>query len=183
MLFALPVGGVNIWPIGRGMPWENHGCFPVVTPWHKLQIGLYIWSVGVSLPLRETMHVVSALVDSLEILAGPIASIYNRIVQDGRWPSPWLTEHVTIIPKNNNPETLSECRNISCTNYLSKLFERIVLSWAKEQVQPKSNQYGGQKGCSTDHFLVDVWDQITDHLEDQRAAVILTSIDYSKAST
>ena len=21
MLFALPVGGVNIWPIGRGIPW------------------------------------------------------------------------------------------------------------------------------------------------------------------
>ena len=29
---------------------------PVVTTWHKLQIGLYIWSVGVFLPLRETMH-------------------------------------------------------------------------------------------------------------------------------
>ena len=23
MLFALPVGGVNIWPIGRGIPWGN----------------------------------------------------------------------------------------------------------------------------------------------------------------
>ena len=28
---------------------------------------------------------------------------------------------------------------------------------------------------------MDIWDQITDHLEDQRAAVILTAIDYSKA--
>ena len=35
MLFALPVGGVNIWPIGRGIPWGNHGCLPVVTSWHK----------------------------------------------------------------------------------------------------------------------------------------------------
>ena len=25
MLFALPVGGDNIWPIGRGIPWGNQG--------------------------------------------------------------------------------------------------------------------------------------------------------------
>ena len=38
-----------------------------------------------------------------------------------------------------------------------------------------------KKGCSTDHFLAEVWDQVTEHLEDSRAASILTSIDYSKA--
>lgn len=90
-------------------------------------------------------------------------------------------EYVTIIPKNSCPESPAECRNLSCTNFLSKVFERIVLKKAREQVQPKTNQYGGEKGCSTDHFLVDVWDQITDHLEDQRAATVLTAIDYSKA--
>ena len=45
MMFALPVGGDNIWPIGRGIPWGNLGCLPVVTLWHTLHIGLYIWSV------------------------------------------------------------------------------------------------------------------------------------------
>ena len=60
-------------------------------------------------------------------------------------------------------------------------FERIVLRWAQTQVQPKINQYGGQKGCATAHFLADIWDQITDHLEDQRATAVLTAIDYSKA--
>ena len=44
VLFALPVGGVNIWPIGRGIPWGNHGGLPVVTSCHALQTGLYIWS-------------------------------------------------------------------------------------------------------------------------------------------
>ena len=28
MLFALPVGGVDIWPIGSGIPRGNHGCLP-----------------------------------------------------------------------------------------------------------------------------------------------------------
>ena len=48
MLFALPVGRDNIWSKGKDILWGNHGCLPVVTSWHTLQIGLYIWSVGVS---------------------------------------------------------------------------------------------------------------------------------------
>ena len=46
MLFALPVSGDNIWHTAFGG--GNHGCLPVVTSWHTLQIELYIWSVGVS---------------------------------------------------------------------------------------------------------------------------------------
>ena len=88
---------------------------------------------------------------------------------------------LTHLPKGKNPEDPSKCRNISCTNFLSKIMERIVLQYAKEQVQPKLNQFGGQKGCSTNHFLAEVWDQITDHLENNRTAAVLTPIDYSKA--
>ena len=56
-----------------------------------------------------------------------------------------------------------------------------MLRWCQQFVTPKSNQFGGQKGCSTYHFLAETWDDITDHLEDSRAASILTAIDYSKA--
>ena len=31
----------------------NHVCLAVVTSWHTLQIGLYIWSAGVSLTQRN----------------------------------------------------------------------------------------------------------------------------------
>ena len=124
---------------------------------------------------------INVLVDNVEVLARPISQIYNAVVEEGRWPSPWLTEYVNVIPKNNVPESPADCRNLSCTNFLSKVLERIVLRWAQQQVMPGHNQYGGQRGCATAHFLADILDQITDHLEDQRAAAILTSIDYSKA--
>ena len=124
---------------------------------------------------------VNVLVKCLDTLSKPISQIYDRIIREKTWPSQWLVEYVTIIPKNQCPETPAECRNISCTNYLSKVFERFVLKWARQQVLPKLNQYGGEKGCSTEHFLIDIWDQITDSLEDQRAAAVLTDIDYSKA--
>ena len=119
--------------------------------------------------------------DNIDILAGPISAIYNKTVETGKWPTQWLTEHVTVIPKGKCPDDPSNCRNISCTNLLSKVLERLVLAYARQQTVPKTNQFGGEKGCSTDHFLAEVWDQVTEHLEDSRAAAILTSIDYSKA--
>ena len=124
---------------------------------------------------------VTALVQNIDTLAPVISQIYNQCVNTGEWPKAWLVEHVTVIPKGNIPEEPAKCRNISCTNFLSKVLERLVLNYAKKQVSPKLNQFGGEKSCSTNHFLADIWDKITSHLEDSRAAVVLTSIDYSKA--
>ena len=63
----------------------------------------------------------------------------------------------------------------------SKIFESYVLNWAQDEVKVKGNQYGGVKGCSTAHLLLGVWDEVARGLEDDRAAVALTSIDYAKA--
>ena len=124
---------------------------------------------------------VNVIVDAIDVLCEPISKIYNKITETKQWPAQWKTEHVTIIPKTSCPESEAQCRNISCTNYLSKVFERFVLRWCQQFVSPKANQFGGQKGCSTYHFLAETWDDITDHLEDLRAASVLTAIDYSKA--
>ena len=40
---------------------------------------------------------------------------------------------------------------------------------------------GGVKGCSTSHLLVGVLDEVMRGLEDDRAGIMLTSIDYAKA--
>ena len=120
------------------------------------------------------------LKDCLPTMSNVIARIFNKIVTSKQWPAEWKKEHVTIIPKKPRPEDLGQCRNISCTNHLSKVLERIVLGWARQQVGTKNNQFGGEQGCSTNHLLVDMYDTITENLEDSRATSI-TSIDYSKA--
>ena len=63
----------------------------------------------------------------------------------------------------------------------SKVYESYVLGWALEQVQLKTNQYGGAKGCSTTHLIISLWQKILTDLEDNRAATVLTAIDYAKA--
>ena len=71
---------------------------------------------------------VTALVDNLPVLSPVITKIYNQIVKSETWPKAWRTEYVTVIPKGNVPEGPAQCRNISCTNFLSKVMERLVLS-------------------------------------------------------
>lgn len=63
----------------------------------------------------------------------------------------------------------------------SKIYESFLLGWITEQVGIRSNQYGGMKGCGTEHFLLDPWQQVLTDLEDPRAASVFTFIDYSKA--
>ena len=111
----------------------------------------------------------------------PVTKIFNTIIKTSRWPKLWKTEYVTITPKNKSPESPAECRNISCTNFLSKIFESFVLQWSREQVVPKLNQYGGEPGASSTQMLVEVVDDVTSALEDNRAAVVLSALDFSIA--
>ena len=59
------------------------------------------------------------------------------------------------------------------------MYESFVLKWINDQVTLRSNQFGGVKGCGT--YLVDLWQQVLENLEDPRAASLITSIDYAKA--
>lgn len=45
----------------------------------------------------------------------------------------------------------------------------------------RSNQFGGQKGCGTDHFLAHLWTGILENLEDSRGCNSLISLDFAKA--
>ena len=114
-------------------------------------------------------------------LSRPLCSIFNEIMETYTWPEKWKVEYVTLIPKKNLPASFADLRNISCTNFFSKVFESFVLRWAMSEVTVKTNQYGGVKGCSTSHMLLEIWNDICSNAEDYRSCTVLTSIDYAKA--
>ena len=115
------------------------------------------------------------------MLSVPVTHIFNLITATGKWPTKWKIEYVTVIPKKPDPQLPSECRNISCTNFLSKLYESFLLSWSREEVRPKINQYGGEKGASATQLLIEVVSDITEALKDNRAGMVLSAVDFSKA--
>ena len=114
-------------------------------------------------------------------LADPITNIFNSITSTNRWPSLWKTEYITVIPKVSSPTELGECRNIACTNFLSKVYENLLLGWTRQEVKTKANQFGGERGRGKEHLLVTLWHEIGSGLEDNRNAIVLSAKDFSKA--
>ena len=119
--------------------------------------------------------------DCAQHLAVPLTAIYNGIITSHVWPVSWKREYVTVIPKKNVPESFADLRNISCTQLFSKIFEGFMLKLSMEEISLKQNQYGGVKGCSTTHMVIDILQEVCENAEDYRCATVLTAIDYSKA--
>ena len=80
--------------------------------------------------------------------------------------------------------TEDDLRIISLTPFFSKTFEQIVLDWllvyVSDQLDPF--QYGGRKGSSINHYLIDLISFIllNQDLPETRA-VLATMVDFSKA--
>ena len=115
-----------------------------------------------------------------KLFAKPASIIYNSIFATGSWPAKWKQETTVIIPKVLNPSSLAECRNISCTSFLSKVLEAILLKDQQDEIPVDLTQYGGIKNCYTNHLLVDLLDRVLAPMEDGRLSVIC-SINFEKA--
>ena len=116
-----------------------------------------------------------------DLIAIPLAHIFNRIIEDCVWPTKWKLERVKIIPKGSIPESVKDVRNISCTPLFSKVMEFFVLSRLRSCMKLSNAQFGGIKGVSIDHFLIETWHEVLMSLEEGNAAANLLSVDFSKA--
>ena len=112
--------------------------------------------------------------------AVPLSAVFNAVNNQGRWPARWKTEHLTIIPKVPNPESLAECPNISCTSIYSKVLEGVVLRKLREELVPDPGQYKGQPKCGAEHMLVDISEKVMEALEGGKCAAVLLGVDYEK---
>jgi hypothetical protein len=117
-------------------------------------------------------------------LAAPVGKIYRNIVRTGHWPKPRRTEYGNPLQKEPNPTTEDQLRIISLTNFLSKTFEQYVMIWLLEYVgnQMDWGQYGGIKGSSISHYLIEFVNYIL-YNQDLNIphAVLAVMVDFSKA--
>ena len=90
-------------------------------------------------------------------LSGPVAQIYRSITRSGKWLKRWRTELGLALKKIPNPLTEDDARIISLTPFFSKLYEKVVLKWLLNFISDKIDlsQYGGRKGSSVHHYLID----------------------------
>ena len=117
-------------------------------------------------------------------LATPAGKIFRNIARTGHWPKQWRTEYGTPLQKQKCPVDENDLRIISLTNYFSKQFEQFVITWLLEFVgsQLDWGQYGGIKGSSISHYLINFINFILFN-QDLAVphAVLAVMIDFSKA--
>ena len=91
-------------------------------------------------------------------LAAPAASIMNSIAQTGEWPHQYQTEWGVPIEKIKGAQDESQTRLISCTNKMNIILEKQVIRWLMEYVQHQldPDQFGGIKGNSISHYMIEL---------------------------
>ena len=114
----------------------------------------------------------------------PVSKIFQNILTSCEWPKQWRVEYGVPLQKVPNPATEDQLRIISLTSYLSKVGEGFVIDWLMKYVGDKIDwgQYGGLKGNSITHYLIELTNFIlyNQDLSNPRA-VLAMMIDFSKA--
>ena len=85
-----------------------------------------------------------------------------------------------LIP---SPLTEDDLRPIAMTAFFSKIMEQFIVSWLLEVLGDKMDfrQYGGTKGNSISHYLIEFLNFILHQQENESTAVLACLVDFSKA--
>ena len=121
--------------------------------------------------------------DLAGLISGPVCAIYNASLREGFVPEVWKSANVTPLPKVAPPKDIkSDIRPISLTAILAKHQEAIIggyiLTALGSKLDPR--QFGGIKGLSTTHALVDMLHHWHSMIHSGESVRILF-LDYSKA--
>ena len=117
-------------------------------------------------------------------LAKPVGRIIRSIARTGQWPTQWKLESVTPIGKIPIPESEDDLRPISLTAFFSKVTEHFVVMWLLHFIEDQIDfrQYGGTKGNSITHYLIEFINFILSNQDDTAPIAILACmVDFSKA--
>jgi hypothetical protein len=114
-----------------------------------------------------------------------LATLFNRIIEEGQTPE-WLTAGVTLlIPKNENPETPKNYRPITCLPTIYKLITSIISKRMQKHIDDQNlmpkEQKGrcrGSKGCK-DQWLISK--AILQECKRRKKSLCMAWIDYQKA--
>ena len=116
-------------------------------------------------------------------LANPLCTLFNNIAQSASWPQQFKVEYVTPISKIPVPLSEDDLRPIALTAFPSKVMEQFVVTWLLDIFGHKMDfrQYGGTKGNSICHYLIEFINFILHQQEIESTAVLASLVDFSKA--
>ena len=121
---------------------------------------------------------------SPEKIAKPLLIIFNKSLQQSKYPSNWKSAHVVAIFKKGDTSLPSNYRPISLISCVGKLMERIVYKHVYNHLVNNNLIYKYQSGFlqkhSTVHQLLELYNSILNSLEKKEFSCFVFC-DFSKA--
>ena len=122
-------------------------------------------------------------------LSTPICKIFKSIAKSSKqgiskWPASWKQEFGIPLQKIPDPQTEDDLRIISLTAFFSKVMEKFVISWLMFHVGDKLDpkQFGGQKGNSISHYIIELINFILYNQDyNLPIGILACAVDFSKA--
>lgn len=119
-----------------------------------------------------------------EAIAGPLMFLINLSLSQGKFPARLKKAHIKPIHKKDDKLDVNNYRPISLLVTLSKIFEKIMISRLRSFLVSNSvlarEQFGFQKGVSTNDAIFDMADFVAEAL-DHRQIISTVLLDLSKA--
>ena len=119
-----------------------------------------------------------------DILAGPLAIIYNKLMEEGDVPNIWRMANVCPIFKKGSKGDPANYRPVSLTCVVGKVMESLIRDKIVEHLERntliRSSQHGFLAGRSTTTNLLVYMETLT-KLLDQGHAVDVLYLDFAKA--
>ncbi|CAM4527941.1 unnamed protein product [Lepidochelys kempii] len=126
----------------------------------------------------------SVLKELVDVIAEPLAIIFENSWRSGEVPDDWKKANVVPIFKKGKKKDLGNYRPVSLTSAPGKIMERIlketILKQLEERKVIRNSQHGFIKGKSCLTKLIAFYDEITGSVYEGKAADVLF-LDFSKA--
>ena len=119
-----------------------------------------------------------------EKIAIPLQIIFNKSLEQCKYPSDWKIANVIAIFKKGDSSLPSNYRPISLISCVGKIMERVVYKYVYNHLQRNRLIYEYQSGflpkCSTVHQLIEMYNCILNALEKKEISCFVFC-DFSKA--
>ncbi|CAM4679320.1 unnamed protein product [Lepidochelys kempii] len=124
------------------------------------------------------------LKELIDVIAEPLAIIFENSCQLGKIPDDWKKAYVVPIFKKGKKEDPGNDRPVSLTSVPGKIMEQVlkesILKHLEERKVIRNSQHGFTKGKSCMTNLIAFYDEITGSV-DEGKAVDMLFLDFSKA--
>ena len=124
------------------------------------------------------------LKETASVIAKPLAFIYNKSIELGKFPSAWKIAHVSVLHKKGSVFDCSNYGPISLLSCISKTFEKVIFkhvyAYLTQHKLISSVQSGFRPGDSTIRQLVSICDKIHTNLDDGHE-ILSAFLDFRKA--